>query len=92
MVEILNTILITYMWNLKYNTDEPVCETEADSQTYRKDWWLPRGRARGGRIDWGLGVGRCKLLYIRWVNSKVLLYSMGNFIQSPGINHNGKEY
>ena len=46
MVEILNTILITYMWNLKYNTDEPVCETETDSQTERKDWWLPRGRGK----------------------------------------------
>ena len=46
MVEILNTILITYMWNLKYNTDEPVCETETDSQTERKDWWLPRGMGK----------------------------------------------
>ena len=25
-------------------------------------------------------------------NNKVLLYSTGNYIQSPGINHNGKEY
>ena len=24
---------ITYMWNLKYNTNEPVYETETDSQT-----------------------------------------------------------
>ena len=23
---------------------------------------------------------------------QVLLYSTGNYIQSPGINHNGKEY
>ena len=26
-----------------------------------------------------------------WINNKVLLYSTGNYIQSPGINHNGKE-
>ena len=28
--------------------------------------------ARGGR-DWELGIGRCKLLCIGWVNNKVLL-------------------
>ena len=29
---------------------------------------------------------------IEWINSKVLLYSTENYIQYPGINHNGKEY
>ena len=24
---------ITYMWNLKYGTSEPICKTETDSQT-----------------------------------------------------------
>ena len=33
---------ITYTWNLKYDTDEPIYETE--SWTKRIDWWLPRGR------------------------------------------------
>ena len=28
---------------------------------------------------------------IEWI-TKVLLYSIGNYIQYPGINHNGKEY
>ena len=35
---------------------------------------------------------RCKLLYIEWINNKVLLYSTGNYIQYPMINHNEKEY
>ena len=38
------------------------------------------------------GSPRCKLLYIEWINNKVLLYSTGNYIQYPVINHNGKEY
>ena len=42
--------------------------------------------------NWESGISRCKLLYIEWINNKVLLYSTGNYIQSPGINHNGKEY
>ena len=29
---------------------------------------------------------------INSTNNKVLLYSTGNYTQSPGINHNGKEY
>ena len=43
-------------------------------------------------MDWEFGISRCKLLYIEWINNKVLLYSMGNYSQYPVINHNGKEY
>ena len=42
-------------------------------------------------MDWKFGTSRCKLLYIEWINNKVLLYSTGNYIQCPVINHNGKE-
>ena len=28
---------ITCMWNLKQGTDEPICKTETDSQTWRTD-------------------------------------------------------
>ena len=35
---------------------------------------------------------RCKLLHMKWINNKVLLYSTENYIQYPMINHNGKEY
>ena len=38
---------ITYTQNLKYNTNELIYETETDSQTQRKDLWLPRV---GGQI------------------------------------------
>ena len=37
---------ITYMWDLKYDANEPIYETEADSQTQRTDLRLPRGRWR----------------------------------------------
>ena len=42
-------------------------------------------------MNWEFEVGRYKLLHLEWIN-KVLLYSTGSYIQSPGINHNGKEY
>ena len=42
---------ITYLQNLRYDTDEPVHETETVSRTPRKDWWLSRGRALGGGME-----------------------------------------
>ena len=46
---------ITYMWNLKYDTNEHIYETETDSKTQRIDLWLPRGR--GGGEGWIGGLG-----------------------------------
>ena len=43
-------------------------------------------------MEWEVGVIRYKLLYIGWINNKVLLCSTENYIQYPMINHNGKEY
>ena len=62
-------------------------------QTHRRrtNLWLPRGRAvREGWTEFG--VSSCKILHVEWINNKVLLYSIGNYIQYPVINHNGKEY
>ena len=53
---------------------------------------MPRGRRGEGGKDWEFGIGRCKLLYIGWINNKVILYSTGNYIQNPVVNHNGKKY
>ena len=43
-------------------------------------------------MEWEFGVTRCKLFSIGWINKKVLLYSPGNYIQCPGVKHNGKEH
>ena len=50
-------------------------------------------KGNGGRrwMQWEVGVKRCKVSYINWIN-KILLYSTENYIQYPMINHNGKEY
>ena len=81
------------MWNLKYSTNEHIYDTKTDSQTQRTDLWLPRRKGGdGGRMDWDLGISRCKLLSIGWINNKALLYCTGNYTQYLGITHNGKEY
>ena len=78
------------MRNLKYDRNEPIYKGERDSQT-RTELWLPWGRGRGGSgMDKEFGVSRCKLLHLEWVSNEVLLYSTENYIQSLGINHDGR--
>ena len=51
---------ITYLWNLKYDTNEPIYETETDSQTQRTDWGCQEDRVRAGRIgSLGLAEANC---------------------------------
>ena len=69
---------------------ELIYKTETDSPTYRTGLWLPRGRWMGEGRTGSLGLAGASD-YIEWIN-KVLLYSTGNYIQHPVINHNGKEY
>ena len=53
---------------------------------------VAKGEGVGGGMEWDGGVSRCKLLYMEWINTKVLLYSTENCVQYPMINHDGKEY
>ena len=61
-------------------------KTERDSQAQRTDFRLLMGRGHGGGMNWEFGISRCKLVYIEWINSKVVLY-----IQYPVINHMANE-
>ena len=38
------------------------------------------------------GMDTYTLLYLKWITSKVLLYSTWNYIQCPEINHSGNAY
>ena len=71
----------TYLWNRKsHRHRELTCGCQGG------------GGVREGRMNWEFGISKCKLLYIEWINNKILLYSTGNYICYPVINHNGKEY
>ena len=41
-------------------------------------------------MDWAFGVSRCQLVHLEWISSEVLVYSTGNYIQSLGIEHDGR--
>ena len=57
-------------------------------------------RMKGQQTQWlgvvqrasQFGTSRSKLLYIGWINNKVLLCSTGNYIQYRMINHHGKKH
>ena len=38
--------------------------------------------AEGELVDCEFGASRCKLLYIEWINNKVLLYSKGSYFNT----------
>ena len=82
---------ITYMRNLKYYTNELLWNRNRLTNIENR-LVVAKGAGCGRRMEWEFGVSRCKLLYREWINNKVLLYSTGNYIQYPMINHNGKEY
>ena len=43
---------LLYIWNLKYDTNEPIYRTETDSETWSTDLWLPSV----GRGEWDVGL------------------------------------
>ena len=67
---------------------------QKDTHRYREQTCGCQGRGRkGGKgMNWEFGVDRYKLLHLGWINNRVLLYSIGNCIQYPVINCNGKAY
>ena len=44
----------------------------------------------GSRMDCEFGASIFKLLHLEWISNEVLLYSIGNNIQSLGIDHYGR--
>ena len=47
---------ITYMWNLKYETNQSIYETETGTQGTDNPWWLPRETELGEKWSGGLGL------------------------------------
>ena len=49
-----------------------------------------QGTGAGEGMEWEVGVSRCKLLYVEWINNKILLYNTENYIQYLMIKYNGE--
>ena len=47
------------MWNLKYDTNEPVYETNI---VIKNRWVVAKLEGVSGEIEWEVAVSRCKLI------------------------------
>ena len=45
---------------------------------------------QGEGVGWMFGVVRCKVLHLEWISNGVLLYSTGNYVQSLGLECDGR--
>ena len=66
------------MWNLKYDTNEPIYKTENRLTDRESRLVVAKGEGVGERMEWQVGVNRCKLSHTGWIN-KVLLYRRGSY-------------
>ena len=73
---------ITYMWDLKYDTIWTYLQNRNKLIGIEKRLVI----AKGGK-DCEFGRSRLKPVHIGYISNKVLLYSTGNYIQYPVINH-----
>ena len=81
---------ITYIWNVKY--DKRTYLQNRNRLTNIENRPQVAQEERGGKaMEWEVGVSTYKLLYMEWMNNKVLLYSRETHMQYPMIKHNGKE-
>ena len=74
------------MLNLKYGTDKPIYKTKQTHRlgewTYRLEEWTCgcQGKGGGSGMDGEFGISRW---HLEWICNEFLLYSTGNYIQSP---------
>ena len=74
---------ITYMWNQKWYKWAYLKNRNRFTDCFIENR-LVVSNEKWGMLDWEFGTGRCKLLYVEWVNNREL--------SSISDNHNGKEY
>ena len=65
-----------WFWGLKESCREQTCGCQG-------------GGGESG-MDGEFGVRGCKLLHLEWISNELLLYSTGNYLQSLGIEHDGR--
>ena len=64
--------------------------SKKQKQTQTEKGLFAKGQGRGNEMDWELGVSGFKLLHLEQINSKVLMCSTGIYIESHGIDNDGK--
>ena len=80
----------TYILYLIYSLNEPFHRKENHELGEQTCGCL--GGGGGSRMDWELGVNRCKLLLLELINNEILLCSSENYVQLLTTEHdNGRK-
>ena len=77
------------MWNLKNNTNESMYKTETDFTDIENKLMATKGEREGGQDKLEYWINSYKLLLVKLISNKDLLYSTGNYIQYLVITYNG---
>ena len=80
---------VTYMCNIKSDTNELFHKTETVRHTQRQTGGS-QGKGVEGGMEWGAGVSKRKLSYVDQIH-RALLCRTGNCVQQPGESHNREE-
>ena len=82
---------ITYIWYLIYSMNEHFHRKE--NHRLGEQNVVARGEEEGSWMDWEIGVNRCKLLLLEWINNEILLCSSTeNYVQIRIMEHdNGRK-
>ena len=80
----------THMWNIKYKQNKGTDQIKHNTEVQGREWWLPEGRGRGGRVEWvkrvncmvvmsssGLVATSCMILATAWTVTHQAPLSMG---------------
>ena len=69
-----------------------IYKTESDLQTEKKkEVWSSKGRGAWGETNQKFGVNRYKILYVKQIINKDLLYSTRDCVQYLIITYNGMQ-
>jgi len=82
--------VISLIWGIQNMAQVNLSTKQKQTHRHRKQTCDCQGRRGGSGMDGEFGVGSCKLLHLEWISNEVLLYSTGNYIQSLGIDHDGR--
>ena len=72
---------ITYMWNLKRNCTNQLISKQKQIHRFREGTQGYPGKVLMGRIVREFEIDMYKLLCLKWITNKDLLYSTGNSAQ-----------
>ena len=76
---------ITYVWHPENNANQLIYKRETDSQPYRTNLWLPRGKEEGNSGVRDSHTTACEQM------QQDLLYRTGDEAWYPTVTYNGKE-